>query len=55
MLRLAQRVIDLADGDPSMGNFLFGSPLALAFTQRAIARYPLVIPDGKTTCGAAWP
>jgi hypothetical protein len=33
----SQRVIDLADGDPSMGNFLFGSPLALAFAQRAEA------------------
>lgn len=41
MLRWAQRVIDLADGDPSKGNFLFGSPLALAFAQRAIARYTL--------------
>ena len=41
MLRLAQRVIDLADGDPTKGNFLFGSPLALAFVQRAIARYTL--------------
>ena len=26
---------------PSMGNFLFGSPLALAFAQRAIGRYTL--------------
>ena len=33
-----RRVIDLADGDPSKGNFIFGSPLALAFTSRAIAR-----------------
>jgi class 3 adenylate cyclase len=41
MLRLSQRVIDLADGDPSKGNFLFGSPLALAFAERAIARYAL--------------
>jgi class 3 adenylate cyclase len=41
MLRLSQRVIDLADGDPSKGNFLFGSPLALAFAQRATARYTL--------------
>jgi class 3 adenylate cyclase len=41
MLRLAQRVIDLADGDPAMGNFLFGSPLALAFAQRGMARYAL--------------
>jgi hypothetical protein len=38
---LSQRVIDLADGDPSKGNFLFGSPLALAFAERAIARYAL--------------
>ena len=35
MLRWSQRVIDLADGDPSKGNFIFGSPLALAFTTRA--------------------
>ena len=41
MLRLAQRVIDLADGDPSKGNFLFGSPLALAYAQRAMGRYTL--------------
>ncbi len=38
VLRLSQRVIDLADGDPSKGNFIFGSPLALAFAARAIAR-----------------
>jgi len=38
-LRWSQRVIDLADGDPSKGNFLFGSPLALAFAARAMARY----------------
>jgi class 3 adenylate cyclase len=41
MLRLAQRVIDLADGDPAKGNFVFGSPLALAFAQRGIARWAL--------------
>ena len=38
-LRWSQRVIDLADGDPSKGSFIFGSPLALAFAQRAIASY----------------
>jgi class 3 adenylate cyclase len=38
VLRWSQRVIDLAAGDPSKGNFIFGSPLALAFTTRAIAR-----------------
>ena len=46
MLRWSQRVIDLADGDPSKGNFIFGSPLALAFTSRGIARFAWVVPDG---------
>ena len=40
-LRWSQRAIDLADGDPSKGDFIFGSPLALAFTTRALARYCL--------------
>ncbi|MBV8860916.1 MAG: cyclase, partial [Mycobacterium sp.] len=35
----SQRVIDLADGDPTQGNFIIGSPLAAAFTSRAMARY----------------
>jgi class 3 adenylate cyclase len=39
VLRWSQRVIELADGDPSKGNFLIGSPLALAFTMRGIGRY----------------
>jgi class 3 adenylate cyclase len=39
VLRWSQTVIDLADGDPSKGNYLFGSPLALAFTTRAMGRY----------------
>ncbi|HTA64622.1 MAG TPA: hypothetical protein VK753_03880, partial [Xanthomonadaceae bacterium] len=34
----SQRVIDLADGDPSKGNFLFGSPLAIALVSRGFAR-----------------
>src|SRR5262249_1987093 len=46
-LRWSQRVIDLADGDPSKGNFIFGSPLALAFTMRAIARYCLGRPGWR--------
>jgi hypothetical protein len=41
VLHWSQRVIDLADGDPSKGNFVFGCPLALAFATRAIARYCL--------------
>ena len=41
VLRWSQRVIDLADGDPSKSNFIFGSPLARAFTMRACALYCL--------------
>ena len=41
VLRWSQRVIELADGDPAKGNFIIGSPLALALTNRAIARYAL--------------
>jgi class 3 adenylate cyclase len=44
VLRWSQAVIDLADGDPSKGDFIVGSPLALAFTSRAIARYFLGLP-----------
>jgi class 3 adenylate cyclase len=47
MLRWSQRAIDLADGDPSKGNFLIGSPLALAFTTRGGARYCLGLPGWR--------
>jgi AAA ATPase domain/Adenylate and Guanylate cyclase catalytic domain len=47
VLRWSQKVIDLADGDPSKGNFLFGSPLAIAFTSRALARYRLGRPGWR--------
>jgi class 3 adenylate cyclase len=47
VLRWSQRVINLADGDPSKGNFIFGSPLALAFTSRAFARYCLGLPGWR--------
>jgi len=46
-LRWSQGVIDLADGDPSKGTFIFGSPLALALTTRAIARYCLGRPGWR--------
>jgi hypothetical protein len=46
-LRWSQRVIDLADGDPAKGNFLFGSPLAIAHTNRAMARYCLGRPGWR--------
>jgi class 3 adenylate cyclase len=39
VLRWSQTVIDLADGDPSKGSLLVGSPLALAFASRGMARY----------------
>jgi len=47
VLRWSQRVIDLADGDPSKGNFIIGSPLALALTTRAMARYSLGRPGWR--------
>jgi hypothetical protein len=47
VLRWSQRVIDLADGDPSKGNFMRGSPLADALTTRGIARYCLGRPGWR--------
>jgi hypothetical protein len=39
VLRWSQRVIDLSDGEPSKGNLIIGSPLAVALTTRAVARF----------------
>ena len=47
VLGWSQRVIDLADGDPSKGNFIIGSPLAVAFTNRATSRYCLGRPGWR--------
>jgi hypothetical protein len=47
VLRWSQTAIDLADGDPSRGNLITGSPLAIAFTLRAIARYCLGRPGWR--------
>jgi class 3 adenylate cyclase len=47
VLRWSQRVIDLADSDPTKGNFIIGSPLSLAFATRAIARYCLGHPGWR--------
>jgi energy-coupling factor transporter ATP-binding protein EcfA2 len=47
VLRWSQRVIDLADGDPAKGNFIFGSPLAIGFVGRAIGRYCLGWPGWR--------
>ena len=37
VLRWSQAVIELADGDPTKGNFLIGSPLAFAHGTRAVS------------------
>lgn len=47
VLQWSQRVVDLASGDPFKGNFIFGSPLALALTSRATARYCLGLPGWR--------
>jgi adenylate cyclase len=47
VLRVAQRVIDLADGDPTTGNLILGSPLAFAIAMRGVARCCLGIPGWK--------
>lgn len=44
MLRLSQRVINLADGDRTKGSLLVGSPLANALPARARARWCLGMP-----------
>jgi adenylate cyclase len=46
LLRLAERVIDLADGDPNKGNIV-GSPLGAGLTFRAAARCFLGDPTWK--------
>jgi hypothetical protein len=47
VLRWSQTVIDLADGDPSKGDFIIGSPLALAYTTRAMALWFLGRPGWR--------
>jgi class 3 adenylate cyclase len=47
VMRWSQRVIDLADGDPSKGNFLFGCPLALALAARGMSEYFLGRPGWR--------
>ena len=47
-LRLAQRVIDLADGDPTKGALgTIGSPLAMAIMMRGNCRYCLGLPGWR--------
>ncbi|WP_155770777.1 ATP-binding protein, partial [Mycobacterium colombiense] len=45
--RLAQRIIDLADGDPVMGNFVIGSPLAWAMSLRGASAMALGRPGWR--------
>jgi hypothetical protein len=47
VLQWSQSVIDLADGDPSKGDFIVGCPLAVAFASRAIARWCLGLPGWR--------
>jgi adenylate cyclase len=48
VLRLAQRVIDVANGGPTTGNLILGSPLALAIAFRGAARWCLGIPGWRS-------
>ncbi|MGO8772623.1 ATP-binding protein [Mycobacterium sp.] len=52
-LRLAQRIIDLADGDATMGNLFFGSPLAAAQAYRGLAEMCLGMPEFREDIAVA--
>jgi adenylate cyclase len=43
VLRLSQRIIELAEGDPTKGNVIVGSPLTFAIVLRGVARWGLGI------------
>ncbi|WP_241519247.1 ATP-binding protein [Mycobacterium paraense] len=51
--RMAQRIIDLADGSPAMTNAFAGSPLALAVAARGAARASMGQPGWKNDFDAA--
>ena len=53
VLRLAQRTIDLADGDATKGNLIIGSPLTCAIMMRGCARCLVGDPDWKTDVDSA--
>jgi class 3 adenylate cyclase len=46
-MKLSQRAIDASGGDPTMGDLMVGSPLALALVMRASARCCLGIPGWR--------
>ncbi len=48
VLRLSERIIDLADGDPTSGNLIIESPLAIARMVRATARAACGEPGWRT-------
>ena len=47
VLRLAERVVELAEGDPTRGNLIIGCPLAIGLTFRGSARWALGLPGAK--------
>ena len=55
VLRWSQRVIDLADGDPSKGNFISGLRWRSPSQSGLLPGIAWVVPGGATTCGTAWP
>jgi adenylate cyclase len=58
-LRLADRLIDLADGNPTKGNLIFGSPLSTAIAMRGHVKMCLGMPgwldDAATSIAMAAP
>jgi adenylate cyclase len=52
-LALAQRAVDVANGDPNKGHFMVGSPLALAMALRGVSRSFLGLPGFTDDLDAA--
>jgi hypothetical protein len=52
-LRVAQGVIDLAAGDPTRGNLVFGSPLAMSTGMKSMAKMRLGIDGWQAEADAA--
>ena len=53
VLRWSQKVIDVTDGDATLGNFITGSPLALALASRGLARWALGVSGWREDFDAA--
>jgi adenylate cyclase len=53
ILRLAQQIIDLADGDLTKGNLIFGSPLVYALAMQALAKASFGIAGWKRELACA--